>query len=116
MPALDTSAVAKADSFCIRSNQAIIKSEYLCLVLASTEMYNMLFNLIHGATRPRINTMQLKQVVIPVPSLSEQDEIVRRVGKMLAIADSIEARYNSVRQNIARTERAVYAEAFRGEL
>lgn len=116
LPELDTLAIAKADCFCIRPKQSIADSQYLCFVLASVEMFHQLFNLIHGATRPRINTTQLKQVEITIPPLPEQKEIVRRADMLFGLVDKIEMRYNAVRKSLAKAERAIYAKAFRGEL
>ena len=71
---------------------------------------------VRGATRPGYNTGLLEQVLIPVPPLPEQHEIVRRVDRLFALADSIE---KQVAAGTARTEKltqAILAKAFRGEL
>jgi len=69
-----------------------------------------------GVNQSNINAQKLAAFVIPLPPLTEQEEIVRRVDKLFAIADSIEERYNAVRLQLKRAERAAYAKAFRGEL
>lgn len=116
IPKLDTPAVAKADCFCIRPKNKIMLNKYLCYALSDPNIYNFFTELVHGATRPRINTTQLKNICISVPPLPEQEEIVRRVDKLFAVADKIEQRYKNAKAQLARAEKAIYAKAFRGEL
>jgi type I restriction enzyme S subunit len=69
-----------------------------------------------GGGQPNIKLKTLEPFPMPLPPLPEQEEIVRRVNMLFGFADRIEARYNAVRGQLARAERAVYAKAFRGEL
>jgi type I restriction enzyme S subunit len=55
-------------------------------------------------------------VEFPLPSLKEQEEIVRRTEELLGIADRIEARYTAMRLHAQRLASQVLAKAFRGEL
>ena len=56
------------------------------------------------------------EIEFPVPSLEEQQEIVRRVEALFAKADRIEAQYKNARQQVDRLTPALLAKAFRGEL
>ena len=53
---------------------------------------------------------------IRLPSLPEQQEIVRRVEALFALADRIEARLTAAQKAVERLTPAVLAKAFRGEL
>lgn len=99
IPKLDTKAIAKADCFCLRPDKTKAINKYVCFALSNPELFYKFTQMLHGATRPRINTSQLKAIEIPLPPLTEQDEIVRRVDKLFAIADSIEERYIIVSKN-----------------
>ncbi|MEI7748553.1 MAG: hypothetical protein WCI81_05720, partial [Chlorobiaceae bacterium] len=46
----------------------------------------------------------------------EQQEIVRRVEKLFALADSLEAKYKKAVERVEKIEQSVLAKAFRGEL
>jgi type I restriction enzyme S subunit len=46
----------------------------------------------------------------------EQEEIVRRVKDLFALADKIEARYEAVKRQVERLPQSILAKAFRGEL
>jgi len=67
IPALPTKAIAKADCFCIRPDENKVEKRFLLYSLVSFNSYNQLVSNIHGATRPRINTTQLKRLTIPLP-------------------------------------------------
>jgi type I restriction enzyme S subunit len=69
-----------------------------------------------GVNQSNINAQKLADFVIPLPPLPEQGEIVRRVDKLFILADKIEDRYNMVKKQLERAEKAIYSKAFRGEL
>ncbi len=51
-----------------------------------------------------------------LPSLDEQQEIVRRVEALLKTADALEARYHKAKAHIDKLTQSILAKAFRGEL
>ncbi|KXB30324.1 restriction endonuclease subunit S [Dechloromonas denitrificans] len=53
---------------------------------------------------------------VPVPSLPEQTEIIRRVEILFAFADRLEARLTTARRQVGQLTPALLAKAFRGEL
>ncbi len=53
---------------------------------------------------------------VPVPPLPEQQEIVRRVEKLFALADRIEARFEQCQKRVDSITQSILAKAFRGEL
>ena len=63
-----------------------------------------------------LSTGKLKAISIPLPSILEQSEIVRRVDELFAYADALEARVAEARKLADRLEPAILAKAFRGEL
>lgn len=69
-----------------------------------------------GSTRAGFNTNLLAGLDIPVPSLPEQHEIVRRVGELFSLADRIEDRLADAQRMADQLTQAVLAKAFRGEL
>ncbi|HKO75924.1 MAG TPA: restriction endonuclease subunit S, partial [Flavobacterium sp.] len=116
LPILKTKAIAKADCFCIRPDESIINKNFLLYILVSNITYAQLTSHIHGATRPRINTTQLKTITIPLVPLKEQEEIVKRVKSLFAKADVIEQKYQSFKQKIDTLPQALLHKAFKGEL
>ena len=94
-------AVNKADCFCIRANKTIIGEKYLACFLSTRAAYHQLVNEIHGATRPRINTTQLKSCWILYCSVEEQHQIVAEIESRLSVADKIE---ESIAQSLKQAE------------
>jgi type I restriction enzyme S subunit len=69
-----------------------------------------------GTGQPYVSQEILSSIQTPILSLPEQDEIVRRVGALFALADKIETRYKIVQQQVDRLPQSILAKAFRGEL
>lgn len=91
-------------------------SEYICL-MAKHIAKAILFEVkeaTHGTRR--IETPVLKNWAAPVPPLSEQQEIVRRVESLFKLADQIEARYQKAKAQVDKLTQSILAKAFRGEL
>ena len=116
LPKLKTKAIAKADCFCLRPRQEVVNRHYLVLQLVSRESYEGLSGSVHGATRPRINTTQLRNLEVRVCPLAEQQEIVHRVESMFKLADAVKKRVAAAKVRSDKLTQAILAKAFRGEL
>jgi type I restriction enzyme S subunit len=55
-------------------------------------------------------------VLLPIPPIEEQMEIVRRTSQLLAGTERIQQRIDVARAHVDRNSQAVLAKAFRGEL
>jgi type I restriction enzyme S subunit len=69
-----------------------------------------------GGGQPNIKLETLNPYPLALPSLTEQQEIVRRVDTLFNFADQIEARYNKARAYVDKLSQSILAKAFRGEL
>jgi type I restriction enzyme S subunit len=63
-----------------------------------------------------LSISKVSSIPIRVPSPEEQAEIVRRVKKLFAYAERLEARYTSASEHVERLTPSLLAKAFRGEL
>jgi restriction endonuclease S subunit len=63
-----------------------------------------------------ISLSQCRAFEIPIPPIKEQQEIVHRIEALFAQADTIEARYEVLKEKIEQLPQAILAKAFRGEL
>lgn len=108
--------INKADCFCVRVDKAQVDPRFLAFRLACKSTYQALKDLVHGATRPRINLRQLRGFEVMLPTADEQTEIVRRVETLFAFADRLEARLQTAQTATERLTPALLAKAFRGEL
>jgi type I restriction enzyme S subunit len=66
--------------------------------------------------RANFNLDDIRPMVVPVPPLSEQHEIVRRVEAMFKLADTVEKRVETAKLRAEKLTQGILAKAFRGEL
>jgi type I restriction enzyme S subunit len=93
-----------------------VLSEYLQMFLSSPITVANLEADSVGSTMSNLNQKILLGLTIHVPSIEEQTEIVRRVEKLFAYAERLEARYLSVSERVKQLTPSLLAKAFRGEL
>lgn len=95
---------------------SIIRSKFLAFVLEAPSVQKWLHAHYRGIDMPGLNLADVRRVPIPIPSLNEQDEIIRRVEELFTFADRIEFRLVALRKTVERLTPAVLAKAFGGEL
>jgi type I restriction enzyme S subunit len=108
---------------CVHQNHLIrwrtsgASARFVLLWLLSPKGRNDLMDL--ASTTTGLHTLSISKVSalpIQLPTLPEQQEIVRRVDDLFAFADRIEARLATARKTVERLTPATLAKAFRGEL
>ncbi|MCX7954022.1 MAG: restriction endonuclease subunit S, partial [Bacteroidales bacterium] len=100
----------------IRFNEELILNEYAYLYFQTDLYWKQILEKITGTIQPNCNATKLSNIVITLPTKPEQEEIVRRVEKLFAIADKIEEHYKKAMERVEKLEQAILAKAFRGEL
>jgi type I restriction enzyme S subunit len=96
---------------------SLISSSWIYLVLCEGEAIRSVMDRTKGSVgQVNISLSQCRAFDFPVPSIDEQDEIVRRVESLFAFADRLEARLSRARTAAERLTPALLAKAFRGEL
>jgi type I restriction enzyme S subunit len=113
----------KHENFCyagylirLRPNSSII-GDYLNYSLQSDFLRNQIVNTAHSSSGVNnINSQEIKDLLISIPTITDQEEIVRRVESLFAKADAIEEKYKQLKEKIENLPQAVLAKAFRGEL
>ena len=82
-------AVNKADCFGVRFFGSAVGSEFVQRFIESRNAFKQVEGMIHGVGRPRINTTQLKQVVVPVCTPDEQAEIIEILERVLSEIEAL---------------------------
>ena len=116
VPQLKYRAINKADCFCIRTDEGRINRRFLVYSLSTERVHKTVTLDVHGATRPRINTSQLKNLELPIPDLITQAQIVSEIEARLSEADAMET---TIRQELVRAEnlrQSILKQAFEGKL
>lgn len=96
--------------------QSLLSRSFVLWYLRSEHAQSRMRRAVKGVAVRGINIGDVRALQLPVPSRAEQDEIVRRIEALFALADAIEARYSNARAQVDRLTPAVLAKAFRGEL
>ena len=96
--------------------QTILIPAFLAYLIGSEKTQSWLTGVQKGVAYTGINIEDLRMLPLHIPSIDEQQEIVRRVETLFAFADRIEARLNEAQTIIARLTPSTLAKAFRGEL
>ena len=69
-----------------------------------------------STTLPIINKGRFVELEFPLPPLAEQQEIVRRVAGLFALADQLEQRLAQARKQVDKLTPSLLARAFAGQL
>jgi type I restriction enzyme, S subunit len=92
-------------------------SQFLCFVFqGAPHIRRQMEEAAIGSTRAGFNTNLLAGLDVPLPSIPEQQEIVRRVEALFQLADAIEKRVAAATARAEKLTQAILAKAFRGEL
>lgn len=101
----------------IRLDVSRLLPEFAILVLTSPRgIVQLQQNAKQAVNQASINQGDVQAVVVAVPSIPEQAEIIRRVEALFALADRIEARLSAARAQVERLTPAILSKAFRGDL
>lgn len=94
----------------------MVMPEFVNFVLQIEMAIEQLRDRTTDTARPFLSLTNLKTLLLPIPPLPEQKEIVRRVEALFALADQIEACYTKGKAYVDKLTQSILAKAFRGEL
>ncbi|MBE0672192.1 MAG: restriction endonuclease subunit S [Anaerolineales bacterium] len=100
----------------IRVDSALLTNKFLMHYLNSDTGVNFITDGAVDVARANVSLTTISNIPINLPTLEEQAEIVRRVEKLFAYAERLEARYTSASEHVERLTPSLLAKAFRGEL
>jgi type I restriction enzyme S subunit len=99
---------------CVRPYEEM--SKYLYFVFLHAAMSKSFVEDTRGVNIYHIGKDRFSAYLIPLPSLAEQYEIIRRVETLFAYADRLEARLAATRARVDQLTPSLLGQAFRGEL
>ncbi|HBR4758359.1 TPA: restriction endonuclease subunit S [Klebsiella pneumoniae] len=101
----------------VRINNEIYDKKFFLTLFRSPMFQKVIIENSTGSAMQNLKSVkELKQIPVPLPCLSEQHEIVRRVEQLFAYADTIEKQVNNALTRINNLTQSILAKAFRGEL
>jgi type I restriction enzyme, S subunit len=111
---LDIKASTNQNAAGVLSDREIVSPEYVWRwALAQYEVTRAIGR---GGNQPALNGQKVRELTIPLPPRTEQEEIIQRVDQLLAFSDGLKQRIEAASTRIERSSEAVLAKAFRGEL
>ena len=100
----------------LRPNKAIISPKFLHKIVNSPICKTQFNNHLKGIGVPNLHLQDIKKVAINVPTLPEQEEIVRILEKLIVSEQKSKEVAEAVIEQIDTMKKAILARAFRGEL
>ena len=110
---VDFDGLCSADMYPLKTKLNIF---YLYYYMLSSEFLSFATTAGERIVLPKINQKSLNIIPVPVPSLKEQEEIVKRVQILFDILDDVERRYNTLCEKLDKLPQALLCKAFKGEL
>ena len=99
----------------IRKNE-IIDSNYLYLILSSSQVYQQFTHLAKGSTVKNLNIQAVKEVVISFPPLPEQLAIVSKIEELLSDLENGKQQLLTAQQQLKVYRQSLLKAAFEGRL
>lgn len=109
-------AIVKADCIRFRPNTALIQPKYLSHALNSPRAREQTSAIIHGVGRPRLSATTLKNMLVPVAPLSEQNRIVDALDELFSDLDAGMAALERVLEKLKLYRASVLKAAVDGTL
>ena len=104
-----------SDLVIVRPNERLL-SEYGCIYMNSSIAQKNVSDNKVGVAQQHFNVGSMKIMPINLPSIVEQQEIVRRVESLFMMAVIVEKQYTDAKARTNRLTQSILAKAFRGEL
>lgn len=108
-------AVNKADCVGVRLKPSVLPA-YILYYLLTKKAYHSLAYQVHGATRPRVNTKQIKNMKVPIVDEPTQRKIISIIDEKLSVCDSIEQTIDAALQQAEALRQSILKKAFEGEI
>ncbi len=109
-------AIPSAYLIRFRLNQHDIIPKFVLLFLLSPKGQSLLISGSTSVAQPNVNAKTISQFLVPIPPLSEQREIVRRVEKLFTYVERLEVRYQKALRRVEQLTSSLLSTAFRGQL
>lgn len=100
----------------LRPDKKAIRPRYLLNIVNSPICKNQFDEHLTGIGVPNLHLRDIKEVIISVPSLEEQDVIIQLVDSLLTNEEQAKEAAEAVLDKIDLVKKSILARAFRGEL
>jgi len=109
-------AIITADCIKWTLSNILPEKRFFVHVINSHVMKHQILRITQGVAQKKVSLARFKGIVVPLPPLPEQHEIVSEIERRLSVADNSEATIAANLKRAARLRQSVLKKAFRGEL
>ena len=110
------SGIIVADIVRIRPDKKTVDFKFVEYFLNTDLSVSQLNKNISGATRPRVNLSDVRNIIIPIPSIDKQKQIVQKLDTLSAECNKLEAIYTQKITDLEEMKKSVLQKAFSGQL
>lgn len=93
-----------------------VSKDFLKLCLNSYQIKEQFDDKVTSSGQPKLALFRIRDCVIPLPPLTEQQQIVAEVERLFAVADSIETQVKEALERVGHLTQSILHQAFTGNL
>lgn len=108
--------ITAVDCTIARPSEKVVDPEFMVIFASSSRYFAQVRSMITGTTRDRISRKNLGDVPIPVPTLSEQKQIVLKAREIDSLCAEVSENIERRKAKAGELRQSVLAAAFRGDL
>lgn len=99
----------------LRTNEKML-GHFLMHYLNSPKVTSFVATKIGGSASPHVNVGDIKEFVVPIPTIAEQQKMLEQIESRLSVCDSIEENVNASLQQAEAMRQSILKQAFEGRL
>lgn len=99
----------------LRVNEKML-GRFLMHYLNSPKVTSFVATKTGGSASPHVNVGDIKEFVVPIPPISEQQKMLEQIESRLSVCDSIEQTVDTVLQQAEAMRQSILKDAFEGRL
>ena len=99
----------------LRVNEKML-GRFLMHYLNSPKVTSFVATKTGGSASPHVNVGDIKEFVVPIPPISEQQKMLEQIESRLSVCDSIEQSVDTVLQQAEAMRQSILKDAFEGRL
>ena len=99
----------------LRTNERML-GRFLMHYLNSPKVTSFVSTKIGGSASPHVNVGDIKEFIVPIPSIAEQQKMLEQIESRLSVCDSIEKTVDTALQQAEAMRQSILKQAFEGRL
>ncbi|MGV0846204.1 restriction endonuclease subunit S [Empedobacter falsenii] len=109
------SGVCSTDILVFKISEKVI-GKFIHLFMLSREFVNDMSNNTSGVNLPRVSTKYIENYLVPLPSIEEQNQIVKEIESRLSVCDAVEQQIKESLSQAEALRQSILKKAFEGTL